>query len=91
MTNPEDQEQPEDPQWREPWQKILAFLKEEGLWLAETLGIVTVTLMIERVLKLMGIDVSTLSSTSWHDVVHRVLNPEQQKPEEPRNEDRSDQ
>ena len=59
-----------------PWEKFLVIAKEEALWLAHTLGVVTVTLTIGRVISRLGLDMSTLTGgASWQEMVNNALNP----------------
>ena len=58
------------------WEKILAIAKEEVLWLLSTMGMITVSLALGRLLsKLTGsgsIDPSMFSS-NWNDRVNEEL------------------
>lgn len=64
-----------------PWEKFLVIAKEEALWLAHTLGVITVTLAIGRVISRLGLDMSTLTSgSSWQEMVNKALNPNKKEP-----------
>ena len=73
--------QPQPPLEPAPWEKFLAIAKEEALWLAHTLGVVTVTLAIGRLISRLGLDIITLTGgASWQDMVNRALNPNKKEP-----------
>jgi hypothetical protein len=59
-----------------PWQKLKAIAKEETRWLAETLGMVTLTLAIGRLIHKLGLDVAHLTGTSWDELVKKWLQQE---------------
>ena len=70
---PQHQPPPPEPT---SWEKFLVIAKEEALWLAHTLGVITVTLAIGRVISRLGLDITTLTGgASWQDMVNRALNP----------------
>jgi hypothetical protein len=76
--NPQQQPPPPEPT---PWEKFLGIAKEEALWLAHTLGVITVTLAIGRVISRLGLDMSTLTGgASWQDMVNKALNPNKKEP-----------
>jgi len=76
--NPQQHSQPREPT---PWEKFLAIAKEEALWLAHTLGVITVTLAIGRVISRLGLDITTLTGgASWQDMVNKALNPNKKEP-----------
>lgn len=68
----EDKEQHQPPTSTR-WQKFLAFAKEEALWVAETAGMVTLTLAVGRLLSRLGLDVDKLTGGSWVDLVKKAL------------------
>jgi hypothetical protein len=73
------QHQPPPPE-PTPWQRFLVIAKEEVLWLAHTLGVITVTLVIGRIISRLGLDMSTLTGgASWQDLVNKALNPDKKK------------
>lgn len=59
------------------WEKVVTVTKHEVRWLAETLGMVTVTLAIGRLIQKLGLDVSHLTGTSWEDLVKKWLQQEE--------------
>jgi hypothetical protein len=75
---PQQQPPPSEPT---PWEKFLVIAKEEALWLAHTLGVITVTLAIGRVISRLGLDMSTLTGgASWQDLVNKAPNPDRKEP-----------
>ena len=75
--NPQPQSPPPEPT---PWEKFLAVAKEEALWLAHTLGVVTITLAIGRLISRLGLDITTLTGgTSWQEMVNKALNPDKKE------------
>ena len=70
---PQQQPPPSEPT---PWERFLAIAKEEALWLAHTLGVISVTLAIGRVISRLGLDITTLTGgASWQEMVNKALNP----------------
>jgi hypothetical protein len=75
----------DDPQHQPPpeptkWERFLVIAKEEALSLAHTLGVITVTLAIGRLISRLGLDMTTLNGgASWQDLVNKALNPDQKK------------
>ena len=64
-----------------PWEKFLEIAKEEALWLAHTLGVITVTLAIGRIISRLGLDITMLSGgASWQDMVNRALTGKKEPP-----------
>ena len=73
-------QQPPPPPEPTPWEQFLALAKEEALWLAHTLGVITVTLAIGRLISRLGLDMSTLTGgASWQDMVNKALNPDKKE------------
>lgn len=62
-----------------PWEKFLAIVKEEALWLAHALGVITVTLAIGRLIQRLGLDGSQLTDTTWEERVKKWLQPEKKR------------
>jgi hypothetical protein len=76
--NPQPQHPPPEPT---PWERLLAIAKEEALWLAHTLGVVTVTLAVGRLISRLGLDLTTLTGgTSWQEMINNALNPDKKEP-----------
>lgn len=63
-----------------PWEKFLEIAREELRWLLETLGLVTVTLTIGRLIQKLGLDVSTLTGSAWQEMVEKALRKKENKP-----------
>ena len=79
------QHQPPPPE-PTPWEKFLAIAKEEALWLAHTLGVITVTLAIGRLISRLGLDISTATGgSSWQEMVNKALNPNKKEPPDDNN------
>jgi len=63
-----------------PWEKFLVIDKEEVQWLAHTLGVMTVTLALGRLISRLGLDMSTLTGgASWQEMVNNALNPDKKE------------
>jgi hypothetical protein len=75
--NPQPQPPPLEPT---PWEKFLGLAKDEAVWLAHTLGVVTVTLAVGRLIARLGLDITTLTGgTSWQEMVNKALNPDKKE------------
>jgi hypothetical protein len=80
QTDPQQQPPPPEPT---PWERFLVIAKEEALWLAHTLGVITVTLAIGRIISRLGLDITTLSGgVSWQDMVNRALTSKKEPPDD---------
>ena len=71
-----NEEQQQDAATPTRWQRVSALVKHEAHWLAETLGMVTVTLALGRLMQKLGINVSHLTGTSWDELVKKWLQQE---------------
>ena len=72
----DEEQQAHNPPEPTPWQKLKAIAREEARWLAETLGMVTITLAIGRLIHKLGLDVAHLTGTSWDELVKKWLQQE---------------
>ncbi|MGE0823066.1 MAG: hypothetical protein AB7G75_08780 [Candidatus Binatia bacterium] len=66
----------DDEQKHPIWEQWKAIAKEEAYWFAETLGMVTLTLAIGRLIQKLGLDLSHLTGTSWEELVKKWLQQE---------------
>ncbi len=66
----EEQQEPNSPA-PTPWQQFLAMAKEEALWLAQTLGMVTITLAVGRLMQKLGLDIAQCTGMSWEELVKK--------------------
>ena len=60
------------------WQQFKTCAAAELRWLAETSGMVVVTLALGRLIQKLGLDISHLTGTSWEELVKKWLHQDKQ-------------
>ena len=76
----DDHPHPEHPTEPTPWPQVLKSAKEELRWLAETLGMVALTLALARLIQKLGVDLSSLTNSSRQELMKKAWQQEEKKP-----------